>query len=631
MLQVFRDHAHKWFVKLLFWLLVLSFGMWGIADIVFKFFNDRPVVKVGKHTISQEELAHHLQKENARIQEITKGKITAQELRALGVHTAVIDKLVNHYVITDELENMNLGTSDEALKDQIYNMPVFKTDGIFDSNKFLSALNQQGLTEAKFIKEARFSLLSQQFLASVSSGAILLDAYKNLLIDSLTTENIFTLVEIDASNLPLTEKASLEQLQSYYDQYKNRYMVPELRSITVITLDTKALIKLFGITDDQLEKAYQAQKNNYKYPERRMVGYLAYSQEDKAQQALEMIKKNVPLKKIETEIPGGEYQEVGLIAKEQLPAYAAEQVFGLKEGQSTNIIETGAGFIIFTVSKIEQPRTASFDEVKVLVEASVIQEHKSGKLEEIRGQIDDAIASGQSLSDVGAQMKLTVHTFENINARGQNTEGKPIFEKPTAMNKGIIEKAFSTEQGLDSGFVDIPGEGAFILSVNKVAPSHDPKFSDIEKKVREDWEFEQKQEAASKLASSIVSEAKSLGALVNLSNKHNLTLSTNYSLSKLDIGKSNRKMADLFPAKLAEKAFTLAPEKATFGANEKEGYTVVMLQKIGGKKATDKERQELLATMARMIQEDISSATINALKEQHKVEINQQMLSQMME
>lgn len=630
MLQVFRDHAHKWFVKVLLWLIVLSFGLWGIGDIVYKFFAHRPVVKVGKHSISQEELSHHLQKESARIHDMTKGKITAQQLKSIGIHTSVINRLVSQLVLTDELESMGIGISDDVLKDQIHGIPAFQTDGKFDTNKFVSYLHQQNMSEPTFLKEARYSLLSQQFLSSVALGANLPEFYKNALVEALTHERIFTVVEIDATKISLEHPATTEQIESFYEQFKARYMLPELRNITLIVLDNAAMCALLGITDEQIRKSYDAQKENLKYPERRNIQRLTYAQEDKAKKALELAKKGMSFSKISKEIPGGELEEPGLIVKEQMPEFAADAVFALEAGKTTKIIQM-AGFHIFQVVKIEKPRTETFEEAKHEIETLLIQEQKSGKLDEIRSQIDDAIAAGQTLTDVGSKMKLTVQTIESLNAKGYNAEGKPVFTKPTALHAAIVEKAFTIEQGLDSGFVDVPGHGAFILSVNKVSPAHAPAFADISKKVQHDWETEQKLEAASKLATTIASEAKSLTALTSLANKHGVTLSTNHTLSRMDLGKSDRKSSDIFPASLAEKAFMLAPETSIAGRNDKGGFTVVMLQKVGVQKATKEEKQNLVNGLNNMIQEDVSAATVNALKEQHALEINQEMLAQMME
>ncbi len=631
MLQVFRDHAHKWFVKVLLSLIILSFGIWGIGDVIYKFFAYRPVVKVDRHSISQEELAHQLQKEHARIHEMTKGKITAQQIKSLGLHVSVINRLVNQLILKDELEQMNLGASDELLKDQIYAMPAFQTDGRFDSNKFLSVVQQQGMNERTFLQEARHSMLSQQLMSSLVLGASLPDFYQKTLVEALTRERVFSLVEVDAAKMTLDHAATPEQVEGFYEQHKDKYTIPEIRSVAVILLDIKAMRDLLGITDAQVRQSYEAQKENLKFPERRHVTRLTYAQEDKAIKALALAKKGMPLAQISKEILEGELEQPGLVAKMQMPEFAAAEVFSLKAGETTKIIPTGFGFHLFQVSKIEPSRTATFDEAKSELENFLIQEQKSGKLDEIRSQIDDAIAAGQTLKEVAAKMNLTVQTFESINKNGIGADGKPIFSKPNALQLAILEKAFSVEQGLDSGFVDVPGEGAFVLSVTKVSPTHTPKFVDIESKVKKDWEAEQKLDLASKLASTIASEAKSLEELKSLAAKHGCTISANHTLSRLDVSKQGRKSADILPAALAEKAFMLASNTAVAGHNAKGGFTIVMLQKVGDMKATKEQKKNLENSMRNMIQEDISSATINAMKEKHSIEINQEMLTKMME
>ena len=51
--------------------------------------------------------------------EMTKGQVTAQQLKEIGMHTSVINRLVSQLVLSDELDRMNLGASDELLKEQL--------------------------------------------------------------------------------------------------------------------------------------------------------------------------------------------------------------------------------------------------------------------------------------------------------------------------------------------------------------------------------------------------------------------------------------------------------------------------------------------------------------------------------
>ncbi len=631
MLQVFRDHAHKWFIKVLLSIIVISFGLWGIGDVIYKFFTHRPVVTVGKHSISHEELSHHMQKETARINNLTKGKLTNQQLKSLGLHKSVINRLVSQLVLGEELERMNLGISDEVLKDQIHAMQTFQLEGKFDENKFLSALHDQSMSERTFLKEARNSMLTQQLVTSIAMGARLPAFYTETLIGSLTQEKVFAFVEIDASKMKIDKKPSKEQLESFYEQFKNRYMVPEYRNITVMILDNQAMRHLLGISEDDVRKFYNERKENLRYPERRSIKRLTFKDQERAAKAQKMIEKGASLAKVSKEINGGELEDMGLVAKEQLAEFAADKIFELKSGKATDVIPTGFGFHIFQVSKIEQSRIATFDEAKEELENILVQEQKSSRIDEIRSKIDDSLAAGQNLEAIAKTMNLSVQNIDSINQQGKSANGHPIFKKPNALQQAIIEKAFTTEQGLDSGFVDIAGEGAFVLCVNKVNPANVPAFNDIEEKINKDWETEQKLEEASKLASSIASDAKSMNALVSLATKHNLPLSTNHAFTKLELGKNEHKSKDIFPTQLAEKAFMLAKETATAGQNEKGGFTVVMLQKTHESKATNEEKQNLKTDLNNMIQEDVAASTINAMKELHKIEINQEMLAQMMD
>ncbi|HYZ41603.1 MAG TPA: SurA N-terminal domain-containing protein, partial [Stellaceae bacterium] len=57
MLQAIRSRAGSFIIKLLFGLLILTFGIWGIGDIFrLRGTNHTTVATVGRHSIGAEEL-----------------------------------------------------------------------------------------------------------------------------------------------------------------------------------------------------------------------------------------------------------------------------------------------------------------------------------------------------------------------------------------------------------------------------------------------------------------------------------------------------------------------------------------------------------------------------------------------
>ena len=99
MLQKIKDQSGRWYVKALFVLLVVSFSMWGVADILLNYINMRPVATVDGHNISQEEFAARLQSSINKNQELSKGQLSSERIKDLGLAQKVLDSLVDHYLI----------------------------------------------------------------------------------------------------------------------------------------------------------------------------------------------------------------------------------------------------------------------------------------------------------------------------------------------------------------------------------------------------------------------------------------------------------------------------------------------------------------------------------------------------
>lgn len=629
MLQVFRDSAHKWFVKLLFWLLVLSFGLWGIGDVVYKFFNNQSIAKVGKRSISYEEFNHELQKQSAQIQALAKGKITPEQLKAIGIHNIAINRLVDEAAIQEELEEMHLNVSEEMVKDLIHGQKAFQTDGSFDANKFLSVLQNRSMNERAFFKDFRFNILQQQFMASLAYGAQLPEFYSATIIDALTREFVFAVVEVKANKTKVDKKVTTEQLKAFYDQQHIRYTEPEFRDISVMRLDNSSLRKLLNITDEQVKAVYNEKKDSLQYPERRTLRQLSYKEEEQAKQAYKMAAEGVSFEKIQKKVPGGTLEKVELVTKVQLPDFVADKIFATPKGECTKVVSDGGNYYIFFVAEIEEAHTASFTEVKDVIEHSLIQEQKGAKLEEIRNQIDDGLAAGKKLQEIASDLKLSILNISSISAQGNDAAGKPVFNTSDDMREMIVQKAFATEQGLDSGLVDVPNEGAFVLVVNKVSPSHVPTFDQILDKVQKDYAEEKHLEEAAQIAHTMAYEAKSLNMLMEMANRNDCEFSTNHVMTRLEIGKKERSSYDLIPPALAERAFLLAPGAAVADRNGKDGFTVVMLQKVGKLKTEQKDNENIKTNLNSGIKEDVAGLTIEGLRAEHVAEINQEMLAKM--
>lgn len=90
MLEAIRKRSASFLVKLLFGLLVLSFGLWGIADVFSPGQSDNWVAEVGDVRVSAATASNEYQRELRRLNTAF-GNIDQEQARALGLPSRVLN------------------------------------------------------------------------------------------------------------------------------------------------------------------------------------------------------------------------------------------------------------------------------------------------------------------------------------------------------------------------------------------------------------------------------------------------------------------------------------------------------------------------------------------------------------
>ena len=86
MLEAIRKRSASFLVKLLFGMLVLSFGLWGIADVFSPGQRDNWVAEVGDIRVPAATMTYEYQRELRRLNAVV-GNIDPEQARALGFET----------------------------------------------------------------------------------------------------------------------------------------------------------------------------------------------------------------------------------------------------------------------------------------------------------------------------------------------------------------------------------------------------------------------------------------------------------------------------------------------------------------------------------------------------------------
>src|SRR3978361_1930436 len=155
MLRGMRKASSNWLGKTIMatvmGVLIISFGVWGIADI-FRGFGQSTLAKVGRTEISAEQFR---QLYTDRLQQIGRqfGRpLTPDQAKAFGLDRQVLNQMIADAALDEDARRLRLGQSDCEVMRVIFNDPNFKNaTGAFDKAVFSQTLRQYGYSEQRYV------------------------------------------------------------------------------------------------------------------------------------------------------------------------------------------------------------------------------------------------------------------------------------------------------------------------------------------------------------------------------------------------------------------------------------------------------------------------------------------------
>src|SRR6202012_4522983 len=227
MLRGLRKASSNWLGKTIMagvmGVLIISFGIWGIADI-FRGFGQSTLAKIGHTEISTEQFR---QLYTDRLQQIGRqfGRpLTMDQARAFGLDRQVLQQTIAEAALDEEARRLGLGQSDEETKRTIFSDPNFRgTNGQFDPARFQAAIRQYGYSEARYVADQRKVSLRRQIAGTVSAGLappkVMIDALSHFQNEQRSVEY----VKLDAAQAGTIDPPSPETLASYFDDHQVQF------------------------------------------------------------------------------------------------------------------------------------------------------------------------------------------------------------------------------------------------------------------------------------------------------------------------------------------------------------------------------------------------------------------------
>ena len=613
-----RRGATGWVAKIFLGLLILSFAVWGVAD-VFTGYNEGALARVGKKEITSDEFQRALQLEIDLLARQLGRRPTLEQARAFGIDQRVLSRLIGSAAVDAHAQQLRLSITDEAVAEAIRNDPSFQNpDGTFNRMALENVARQLGLSEYGFLALRRSEEIRQQLTDAITAGVRAPDAlaealhrYRN---EARTVEH-FTIDPSVAISLPEPDPAKLKEV---YEANKERFMTPEYRKLAIINLNVDEVKKRVPITEEELAAAYEHDKARYEVPERRRVLQLAFENREEAEQAAAAIAQGKSFEEVAQErgIAEADYT-LGLLSRSDMidPA-VADVAFSLENGAVSGVIDGRFSTVLVKVTEIQPGKQMSLDEVRDQVRDRLAQDKAGSELNRLYDEIDDRRFAGKPLKDIAEELSLPFIEVEATDRAGKAPDGSTALDVPDAQR--ILNAAFQGQVGFEGDAVELADGGYSWVDVISVTEARQRSFEEAEADVAALWREQEMRRLLSELGSKLAERAGQGESMEALAQEVGGKLETARNVKRLG-------GAPGLPDGAVGQAF-ITPQGGTGSAETRDGKSRVVFkvtEVIPAPPANPEELSQLRTELNRQLESDVLTGYLTALQDRIGVSINE--------
>ncbi|MCC7271879.1 MAG: peptidyl-prolyl cis-trans isomerase [Alphaproteobacteria bacterium] len=494
-------------VKILFILLILSFGVWGIGDIFRRPGADATVIRVGSSKVTGFEVVDQVRRDMEQLRPVFGGTLDMEQAKQLGLVDRSIEQIVQRRLFAVAAAELGIVVGDDAIRQTLAANPQFRSGGQFDPRTFQAALQQMRTTEGLYVASLRQDIGRIALTDPVASGAVAPKGLAELLYRHRNEKRRADVVVVPRSLFPDVGTPDEAQLAETLEANKSRFSIPELRRVTAVALTPEALQGEVKVDDAQVQAEYEARKADFTQPEQRRVQQILVADEATARAVADALDKGGDFATVARDVakvdPAG--LDAGLFDRSSVPEELAA-VLDVPAGKSTEPLKSPLGWHILKVVEVIPEKVRPLEEVREQIAEGLRRERALDALSDRATKFEDALAGGARLEEAAAAVGATPLSLPALDQRGRDAAGQPVTPLPGGAD--LLRIAFDTASGETAPLVEMPDGGYLAVRVDEVAPETVRPLAEVRDAVAALWTEEKQTAAAEKAADEILAAVK---------------------------------------------------------------------------------------------------------------------------
>lgn len=428
MLQAFRTHK-RWMMFIAMIFIIPSFVVTGIYSYNRMSDSENDLATVGDTSITMMDFdnAKRQYLDNFRRQmgqSFKPNMLDTAEARASILAALISDRAISLEIAS---EYMNVGEADAI--NLVKQAPAFQRDGKFSTEAYQQFLNSMGKSDEQFVLELRRDLTRQMLLSAVSQTTQASNTVAQRIHDLLTEERTIRTFEIKPTAFLKSVSVTDAEAQSYYDQNKSLFAVPESVDIEYVVLSPENY-KNIKASEDDIKTFYEQNLQRFSTPEERRASHILIAVNDEKtdadakKEADEIYKqlqadpsKFAQLAKSKSADPGSARQggDLGFFQKGMMVPEFDNAVFSGKKGDLVAPVKTQFGYHIIKIVDVKAAQAKPLKEVRGEIEALYQQQAAIRAFAEDAENFSNMVyEQSESLQPVAERFGLKIQTVKNV-------------------------------------------------------------------------------------------------------------------------------------------------------------------------------------------------------------------------
>ncbi len=443
-----KSKINKFFAWIIVLLLVLGLAGFGLQDVLSRWGTSK-LATVGEVEISTEEFGQSFIREINYISQNIGKNLTIEEAKSFGLHLQVVERLINRSLLDQLLIDLKISVGDVLLLKNLKTNPNFKNaEGNFDRKKYNDYLSKINLSENEFEKILRNDLSRGLFTQILDPNFNHNQNIVKTLAGYIGEEREVKLYKLNYDTNTSLQDFNKDEVRKFYENNKNNYSSKSIRKYSVLNINPSQFLNEIEITEEEIQNIYEERKQNFTQPEFRELSRIIFQTSDLANEALnkilsnektfEQIGKDLNLNR--KEIFFGTYSKIDL--NDELSDFIFDTK--IKKNSIVGPINGELGFELYKVNKIIPEFVLGEEKAKSQIINEIQLENSLNKLSEMIPEVEDMIASGETLEEIARKYQMNIENIEiskgdELPKKYRNKNLKTYFDEASNDNSDLLQ------------------------------------------------------------------------------------------------------------------------------------------------------------------------------------------------